>query len=192
MDDGRQAAASYIAGLEKKTGLPLDHWIQLVQSWGAGKHMELVKRLKEEHGISHGYANMVVHMATGESSLTLSDNELVAEMFKGKEHWKPVQEQLLTLVKELDATIECAPKKKYMSLRTKKQMALLVPATKGRYEIQFNLKGEAPTERLLAMKAGGMCTHRIDLLDPSALGQDEALLQEIKHWLQEAYHRSKA
>lgn len=192
MDDARNAAASYIAGLEKKTGLPLEHWIQLVKSWGPAKHMELVKRLKDEHGISHGYANMVVHMATGESSLTLSDTALEEEMFKGKSHWKPLHEQLLAEVRALDANIDFAPKKKYLSLRTTKQLGVLYPATKGRYEIQFNLKGQEPQGALQAMKAGGMCTHFIPLMDPGALHDDAALLEEVRHWLKLAYERSRS
>ncbi|MGB1620905.1 MAG: DUF4287 domain-containing protein, partial [Schleiferiaceae bacterium] len=53
---------SHIAGLEKKTGQPISYWVDMVRSWNEPKHMANVKRLKEEFGIGHGHANMVVHL----------------------------------------------------------------------------------------------------------------------------------
>jgi endonuclease III-like uncharacterized protein len=52
--------ASYFPSIEKKYGLPIDHWIKLVQKQKDMKHMELVNWLKSEHGLGHGHANAIV------------------------------------------------------------------------------------------------------------------------------------
>lgn len=52
--------ASYFPSIEKKYGQPIAHWMQVLQTLGPLKHMELVARLKEEHGMGHGHANALV------------------------------------------------------------------------------------------------------------------------------------
>ncbi|MFE2044151.1 DUF4287 domain-containing protein [Streptomyces sp. NPDC059477] len=63
--------ASYFPAIEKKYGRPIEEWKQLVRDALPAKHMELVKLLKEEHGMGHGHANaLVAHTLaeTGERS----------------------------------------------------------------------------------------------------------------------------
>ncbi len=52
--------ASYFPSIEKTYGQPISHWKEIVRSSGLSKHMELVKLLKEEHGMGHGHANAIV------------------------------------------------------------------------------------------------------------------------------------
>lgn len=175
------AIQSHIAGLEKKMGKPIDFWTDLVKAWPQAKHMAHVKRLKEEFGMGHGHANMVVILATESSSLHKSSDDLDAAMFKNKEHWRPLHEALVVLVKGLDAEVEFAHKKGYVSLRTSKQIGCLKPATKTRYEVQINLKGVEPSGLLQAMKPGQMCSHVIHLAE----GAEEDL-EEVRSWLNRA------
>jgi hypothetical protein len=72
-----------------------------------------------------------------------------------------------------------------VSFRRKKQFTLLQPATKTRFEIHLNLRGEPGTELLLENKPGSMCTHRINL------AEDSEITQEILDLLQEAYQRAE-
>ncbi len=46
-------------GLLEKTGKPLAEWIALVQKQRLEKHGEIMKYLKSECGVTHGYANFV-------------------------------------------------------------------------------------------------------------------------------------
>ena len=57
--------ASYFPSIEKTYGQPIDHWMQVLKNAGPLKHMELVSRLKSEHGLGHGHANALVawHMS---------------------------------------------------------------------------------------------------------------------------------
>ncbi|MDB0054572.1 DUF4287 domain-containing protein [Schleiferiaceae bacterium] len=85
---------SQIAGLEKKTGQPISYWVDMVRSWNEPKHMANVKRLKEEFGIGHGHANMIVHLTKENTSLHMDESQLEDSVFKGKEHWKPLCERV--------------------------------------------------------------------------------------------------
>ena len=49
-------------------------------------------------------------------------------------------------------------------LRRKKQFATLNPATKTRFEIGINLKGQEPKGKLEPEKPNAMCSHKINLL----------------------------
>jgi hypothetical protein len=59
--------ASYFPSIEKTYGEPVDHWLAIVASYGDAKHMEMVARLKTEHGLGHGHANALVAYALAKS-----------------------------------------------------------------------------------------------------------------------------
>ncbi|MCZ0983637.1 DUF4287 domain-containing protein [Streptomyces diastatochromogenes] len=52
--------ASYFPAIEEKYGRPATEWVELLRSSPLTKHMELVKFLKTEHGLSHGHAYALV------------------------------------------------------------------------------------------------------------------------------------
>ena len=52
--------ASYFPSIEKKYGFPMNHWLELIENLKNMKHMEMVDRLKTEHGMGHGHANAIV------------------------------------------------------------------------------------------------------------------------------------
>ena len=56
---------------------------------------------------------------------------------------------------------ETVPKKTYLSLRRKKQFAMVRPATNSRVDVGLNMKGAEVTGRLESEKPGGMCTHKV-------------------------------
>ena len=60
MTDKVKGPASYYPSIEKKYGQPIAHWQELIRAQMPAKHMELVKYLKEEHGMGHGHANALV------------------------------------------------------------------------------------------------------------------------------------
>ena len=77
------AVVNMIKNLEEKTGKSIDHWIGVVQSSGLAKHGELVAMLKSQHGLGHGYANMVVHVAQSSAAFSAPADDLVAAAFAG-------------------------------------------------------------------------------------------------------------
>lgn len=52
--------ASYFPSIEKKYGVPVSHWFDLLKQRTNLKHMEMVAWLKSEHGMGHGHANAIV------------------------------------------------------------------------------------------------------------------------------------
>jgi hypothetical protein len=175
---------SHIAGLEKKTGQPISYWVDMVRSWDEPRHMANVQRLKEEFGIGHGHANMVVHLTKENTSLHMDENQVEDSVFKGKEHWKSLHERIVTGLQATGLDFELNGKKKYYSIRTNKQVGSLVPATKGRFEVWINVKGQEPTGNLQLMKAGSMCSHAIHLTE------EDADISEVLLWLERAIQRT--
>lgn len=52
--------ASYFPSIEKTYGRPIDEWKAIIRAQGAMRHMDLVRFLKEAHGMGHGHANALV------------------------------------------------------------------------------------------------------------------------------------
>jgi hypothetical protein len=76
---------------------------------------------------------------------------------------------------------EQAPKKAYVSLRRKKQFAMVGPATKDLVEVGLNAKALPPAARLKTMPPGGMCAYTVRIA--SARDIDA----ELVGWLRSAY-----
>lgn len=136
--------------------------------------------------MTHGNANTLVHMAK-QSHAGAEENETdwIAEQYKGKEEMKPWYDTIMEMVGSLGSDVEIAPKKAYVSLRRKKQFAIIQPSTKTRMDIGLNIKGKEPAG--MAEKAGSwnaMCTHRIKL--ESAAGMND----ELKEWIAAAYEQA--
>jgi hypothetical protein len=68
-------------------------------------------------------------------------------------------------------------------LRRKKQFAILQPATKTRFEIGINLKGQQPSGKLEAINtANAMCSHKINV---SGIADIDS---EVISWIKAAYN----
>lgn len=170
------------AGIEDKTGKPLAHWVKLVQSSGLEKHGQQLAMLKNDHGMSHGYANFVCQAAKGR--LNAAPDDWLAGQYEKKLSLKPIYDALAAYASSLGADVEIAPKKTSVAFRRSKNFAVVTPATKTRIDLGLNLKGEAETDRLLAEKTGAMCTHKIRL--ETAQDVDNT----VKAFLKAAYDRA--
>ena len=56
-----EQAATMIANLKANTGKTLEQWVAIAKKSGEEKHGGVVKHLKAEHGLTHGFANLVAH-----------------------------------------------------------------------------------------------------------------------------------
>ena len=52
--------ASYFPSIEAKYGRPVGEWQDMIRARLPAKHMDLVRWLKDEHGMGHGHANALV------------------------------------------------------------------------------------------------------------------------------------
>jgi predicted transport protein len=170
----------------KKSGKTVEEWVKLVQEQGFARHGEMMKFLKEEHKFTHGYANMIAIKATGTDARSAENaSDLIDKQYKGKEHFRPVYEKLMNHIQSFGKDIEVAPKNAYVSLRRKKQFAVLQPATKTRFEIGINLKGESGDAILKPITtSNAMCSHKIDI------ASDADVTPQVLQWIKTAYEKA--
>ncbi|WP_018477886.1 DUF5655 domain-containing protein [Pontibacter roseus] len=182
-----QAAQTMLDNLQKNTGKSLEEWKQIVSDSGIQKHNDIIKFLKTDHGFTHGFANMVALKFRGtDAGSAESTEQLVEQQYVGKETLLPLYEKLVTEIRQFGEEVELAPKNAYVSVRAKKQFALLQPSTKTRLDVGINLKGIEPARRL--EKSGSfnaMCSHRVRL---ETLADVDA---ELLGWLKVAYEQAK-
>jgi len=176
-----EMAAAMVANMKDKTGKSLDEWLVITRATGLPKHGQIVKLLKGEHGVTHGFANMIAHETLKQDEREPTD--LVATQYDGaKSGLRPIYDAVIAAVEALGDDVEISPKKTYVSLRRNKQFALVQPSTKTRVDLGLQLKGKDPTGRLEASGSfNAMVSHRVRLTDPSQVDD------ELKGWLREAY-----
>jgi predicted transport protein len=180
-----KATQTMIDNLHKNTGRTLEQWMNEVNAQNFAKHGDIMKFLKETHGLTHGFANLIAHKARGsDSGSAENQDDLITKQYQGKEHFKPLYDHLMASIQNLGADVEVAPKNTYVSLRRKKQFATLNPATKTRFEIGINLKGQEPSGKLEAEKPNAMCSHKINV---SSLDDIDA---EVLRWIKTAYEHA--
>ena len=173
-------------GLLQKTGKTLQHWIEVTKRSKFAKHNEIIKYLKSEHGFTHGFANFVALKAREADAASFNTDELIdAQYSKGKEDLKPMYDLLLKKIKTIAEGIEIIPKKANVSIKTKKQFALIQASTKTRIDVGLKLRDKPTTERLKNSGSfGAMCTHRVEIFT------QEDIDQQLLDWLAEAYKQS--
>lgn len=189
MPDRQDAALqSMIRGLAEKTGRSLQEWVKVVLESGLVKHGQVVAFLKDTHGVTHGYANLIAHSALKSDAASVAGEgiDLVAAQYSGaKAALRPLYEALAGRIAAFGADVELAPKKAYVSLRRSKQFGLLQPSTASRLDVGLNLKGVPARGRLEASGSfSSMCTHRVRV--ESAKDVDADLLS----WLRKAYEQA--
>jgi predicted transport protein len=177
---------SMIARLPEQTGRALEDWIGIVHASGLTKHGEIVKALKTDHGVTHGYANLIAHKSLRSDATSSEDaGDLVAAQYGGaRANIRPIYDAVIDQVRKFGGDVEVSPKKAYVSLRRSKQFGLLQPAST-RLDVGINLKGEAATARLEQSGSfNAMVSHRVRVASP------EQVDAELIGWLRQAYERS--
>ncbi len=182
MPTPEEQAQSMLDNVEAKTGAPLDHWKKVVAASGLEKHGQIVKLLKTEHGVTHGYANLIAHESKKSGAIHADDADLVASQYEGKEALRPIYDRIVEIVRGFGDDVELAPKKAYVSLRRKKQFGLVQPSTKSRVDLGLKLPDTDPDGRLEASGSfNSMVSHRV------RLGEPDDVDDELKAWLRAAY-----
>ena len=180
-----KATQTMIENLHKNTGKTLENWIGIVNKENISKHGEMVKFLKETHGLTHGFANLIALKSRGaDAGSAENQDDLISKQYLGKENLKPIYDKLISEIQTYGKDIEIAPKNTYVSLRRKKQFAILNPATKTRFEIGINLKGQEAKGKLIGEKPNSMCSHKIICTDISEIDT------EILGWIKTAYENA--
>ena len=180
-----KAVSTMLENLSEKTGRSLAEWKTLIASEGLTKHGEIVKMLKETHGVTHGYASEIALKALGsDADSSNNTDDLLVNQYKGKEHLQAFYDKIIAEVQAFGGNFVIDPKKAYVSLKRKKQFITLNPASKTRFEIGFNLKGVDAQGKLEAEKPNGICSHKINLTDIADIDQ------EVIDWVKMAFEKA--
>jgi len=177
------ATQSMIRNLEEKTGKSLAEWIRVGRQIGRAKHREILNHLKGEHGLTHGYANLVAMKALEADQPASAETDPAAAQYAGaKANLRPIYDRIVDAVRQFGPDVEIAPKKAYVSLRRTKQFALVQPSTATRVDVGLNLKDAPATDRLeLSGSFSEMVSHRVRV---SSVEEVDA---ELIAWLRAAY-----
>ena len=182
LDKARQ---TQIDNIQKKTGKSFDELIVIVQKSGLSKHGEIRDMLKEKLGLSHGDANALVHavfQSDGQRAAEgKSTDAVLDEIYSGaKAGQRPIHEALMKSIVKF-GEFETVPKKGYVSLRRKKQFAMIGPKTNTRFEVGINAKDFKKNLRLLEQPKGSMCNYIVNLTDVQEVDS------ELIAWIKSAY-----
>ena len=201
--------AAQVRNIEKTYGKPIAAWLALVKASKLQKHTEVVAMLKREHGLAHGAAHRIGLLARAETATAAgssgessgqpgagtpagsratggkpapSDQDPAGALYAGKkEALRPIHDALMKAIGAFAKDLEVAPKAGYVSLRSRKQFAMIKPAAK-HVEVGLILRDVAPTARLEASGTfNALFTHRVRVATVADV--DKALVA----WLRKAY-----
>ena len=172
-EDGIQ---SQLRNIERTYGRPIDELVADVSASGLTRHPEVVAMLKARYGMTHGAAHRVSLVAR--ERLAEPDRRASAPV---PEPARGVYDEAMRAVAALGGDVELAPKKGYVSLRRRKQFAMLQPGAHG-VSLGLILPGVEPAGRLEpAAGWNALFTHRVRLTSR------EEVDVEVRAWLREAY-----
>lgn len=181
-----KALQTQLDNIQKRTGKTLEELFSLIRTSSLTKHGEIRDMLKRDFDMGHGDANTLAHVyfksaEAGAATSPQSAEDVLDGLYGGpKAVLRPIHDRLMAEIRAF-GPFEEAPKKTYVSLRRKKQFAMIGPATKTRVEVGLNMKDVAPTGRLTAMPPGGMCQYKVNVTEE---GQVDA---ELIGWVRQAY-----
>jgi hypothetical protein len=180
-----KAVQSHLENIQKKTGKSFAELAEIVHKSGLTKHGEIRAHLQRELGLGYGDANAVVHAVSKSDGQRATEGKVedtvLDEIYSSaKAGFRPIHEKLIGEIDRF-GEYEVVPKKGYVSLRRKKQFAMIGPKTNTRFEVGINAKDFKKNPRLLEQPKGSMCNYIVNLADVKEVDS------ELIGWLKSAY-----
>jgi hypothetical protein len=193
-DDG---IAAQIRNIESRYGKPMSEWFALIAGSGLVKHTEVVAMLKAEHGMTHGAAHRVSLLSRQEAAPAAAAGgaagaaggparDAADELYTGKKAGlRPLHDQVMAVINGFGEDVVVAQKKGYLSIRRRKQFAMLQPSAVGRLDLGLILRGVPAAGRLEAAGSfNALFTHRVRLTSAADIDP------ELTGWLRAAYQEA--
>ena len=187
VEEGLQAQ---IRNIEATYGKTMPDWFALIAASGRTKHTEIVVMLKSDYGMNHGAAHRVSLLAR-HAVAAPPDADGVADpadaLYIGqKAALRPIHNAVMRAITTFGDDVEIAPKKDYLSLRRRKQFAMVQPRTAGWLDVGIILKDMPANGRLeWATGFNALFTHRVRI---TAIAEVDA---ELVGWLNHAYEQAE-
>jgi len=167
---------SQLRNIEKDYGRTIDELVLIVTESRLTKHNEVVAMLKQRLGMSHGAAHRVSLTARSRAAQPAPLGGGLAPPLQD------VYARLLERAVSLGDDIEQSPKKGYVSLRRRKQFAMLQPGARW-INVGLVLAKQEPAGRLeSAAKWNALFTHRVRVATTADIDD------ELESWLRTAYN----
>jgi predicted transport protein len=189
MADPQTAVITQLKNIQARTGKTIAELLAAVRASGLAKHGERRSWLMERFKLGHCDANTVAHFLDrplppldgAPAAAPAADGDPLDAIYTGaKAHLRPLHEKLQAKIDALGPH-EQAPKKTYISLRRKKQFAMLGLATKDQLELGLNIKQLPADPRLKAQPAGKMCNYTV------RFGSEAEIDKTLVGWIKAAY-----
>lgn len=193
MADPQAAQLTQLRNIQTRTGKSIADLHQAVAASGLKKTGERRSWLMEHFKLGYGDANTVALFMgkplpdlgegppAGSNPVVAPQADPLDSLYTGaKAHLRPVHEAVMQFVRTLGSH-EAAPKKNYVSLRRKKQFAMVGPATRDSVEIGLNLRGLTAHPRLTLLPPGGMCQATL------RIGSAAEVDAQLEAWLKQAF-----
>jgi predicted transport protein len=182
VEEGLQAQ---IRNIEATYGKPMREWIAIVADSGLTKHTDVVRMLKTDYGMTHGAAHRVSLVARDSAAPVGPEQETdpVSALYTGrKAGLRPLHDALMNVIVAFGDDVQLAPKKGYLSLRRRKQFAMIQPNAAGRIDLGLILD-DVPGQARLESAAGfnALFTHRVRVHSPADIDA------QLTGWLRRAY-----
>src|SRR5437763_4902703 len=178
------ALQSQIRNIEATYGKPLDYWFAVIDASGLTKHNQVVAMLKTDHGLAHGAAHRLSLLARQRDAgaAPVPSGPADALYVGAKAGLRPLHDALLGEIRAL-GTFDIAPKKGYLSLRRRKQFAMIQPSTTSRINLGLILPATMPAAGRLepASTFNPLFTHRVRITAETDLDD------ELRGWIATAY-----
>jgi hypothetical protein len=192
--------AAQVRNIEARYGKPMSHWFAVIAASGLAKHTDQVAMLKTGHQMTHGAVHRVCLLARQAAAAGADQSPPAAGMvpasdtasaaraadavYTGKKAvLRPLHDQLMSLLAGFGADVMISGKRGYLSIRRKKQFAMLQPSGAGRIDVGLILREVQAAGRLEPSGSfNALFTHRVRVT--SADDIDAALAQ----WLRSAYY----
>ncbi len=192
MADPQAAALTQLRNIQTRAGKTIAELHAAIAASGLVKVGERRAWAMEHFKLGYGDANTLAltmgkplpDLGAGAGPVDASAvpaGEALDAIYSGaKAHLRPLHEVVIAAITAF-GPFEQAPKKAYVSLRRKKQFAMLGPATKDLIEIGINHKALPAHPRLKALPPGGMCNASLRLATEAEVDA------ELLGWLRAAY-----
>ena len=187
MNSVDKAIETQLNNIQTRTGKTRDELFALIRESGLTRHGEIRELLQRDLGLGYGDANALANaflkpagQGVAQAGGATTDDSTDTLYAGAKAELRPIHEQIMAGIATL-GPFEIAPKKGYVSLRRKKQFAMIGPATKMRVEVGLNMKGAQATARLIELPAGGMCQYKVYLAEVKEVDA------ELMDWIKQAY-----
>lgn len=180
-----KAVQTQLDNIQKKTGKSLAELGVIVKKSGLSKHGELREMFKEKLGLGHGDANSLVHAILEADGTRAAEGKsadaVLDEIYSGpKTVFRSIHEKLMKEINKF-GEFEIVPKKGYVSLRRKKQFAMIGPKTNTRFEVGINARDLKKNARLLEQPKGSMCNYIVQITDAKEVNA------ELIAWIKSAF-----